>query len=161
MKPVDPRLLTHARATRGFLALTVVLGTAGAGLVLVQAGLLARVIVAAFQDGAAVADLWPELGLLAAVVAARSAISWLTEVIAHRTSAAVKSRLRSRLLAHVVRLGPAWLDNERSGELTTLATRGWTRSTATSRATCRNSSCPSPCRWRCSREWCSATGSRR
>ncbi|MGW1989928.1 thiol reductant ABC exporter subunit CydD [Embleya sp. NPDC001921] len=124
MKPVDPRLLTHARATRGFLALTVVLGTAGAGLVLVQAGLLARVIVAAFEEGAAVADLWPELGLLAAVVAARSAISWLTEVIAHRTSAAVKSQLRSRLLAHVVRLGPAWLNNERSGELTTLATRG-------------------------------------
>ncbi|MFI6583253.1 thiol reductant ABC exporter subunit CydD [Embleya sp. NPDC050493] len=124
MKPVDPRLLTHARATRGFLALTVVLGTAGAGLVLVQAGLLARVIVAAFEEGAAVDDLWPELGLLAGVIAARSAISWLTEVIAHRTSAAVKSQLRSRLLAHVVRLGPAWANNERSGELTTLATRG-------------------------------------
>ncbi|MET7298259.1 thiol reductant ABC exporter subunit CydD [Embleya sp. NPDC005575] len=124
MKPVDPRLLTHARATRGFLALTVVLGTAGAGLVLVQAGLLARVIVAAFEEEAAVGDLWPELGLLAGVIAARSAISWLTEVIAHRTSAAVKSQLRSRLLAHVVRLGPAWLNNERSGELTTLATRG-------------------------------------
>ncbi|MEU0937132.1 thiol reductant ABC exporter subunit CydD [Embleya sp. NPDC005971] len=124
MKPVDPRLLTHARATRGFLALTVLLGTAGAGLVLVQAGLLARVIVAAFEEGAAVGDLWPELGLLAGVIAARSAISWLTEVIAHRTSAAVKSQLRSRLLAHVVELGPAWLNNERSGELTTLATRG-------------------------------------
>ncbi|MYS79866.1 thiol reductant ABC exporter subunit CydD [Embleya scabrispora] len=124
MKPVDPRLLTHARATRGFLALTVVLGTAGAGLVLVQAGLLARVIVAAFEEEAAVGDLWPELGLLAGVIVARSAISWLTEVIAHRTSAAVKSQLRSRLLAHVVRLGPAWLNNERSGELTTLATRG-------------------------------------
>ncbi|MFI1583173.1 thiol reductant ABC exporter subunit CydD [Embleya sp. NPDC020630] len=124
MKPVDPRLLTHARATRGFLALTVVLGTAGAGLVLVQAALLARVIVAAFEEGAGVGDLWPELGLLAGVVAARSAISWLTEVVAHRTSAAVKSQLRSRLLAHVVRLGPAWLNRERSGELTTLATRG-------------------------------------
>ncbi|MGW9208359.1 thiol reductant ABC exporter subunit CydD [Embleya sp. NPDC055664] len=124
MKPVDPRLLTHARATRGFLALTVVLGTAGAGLVLVQAALLARVIVAAFEEGAGVGDLWPELGLLAGVIAARSAISWLTEVVAHRTSAAVKSQLRSRLLAHVVRLGPAWLNRERSGELTTLATRG-------------------------------------
>ncbi|GCD98408.1 thiol reductant ABC exporter subunit CydD [Embleya hyalina] len=124
MKPVDPRLLTHARATRGFLALTVVLGTAGAGLVLVQAALLARVIVAAFEEGAGVGDLWPELGLLAGVIAARSAISWLTEVVAHRTSAAVKSQLRARLLAHVVRLGPAWLNRERSGELTTLAIRG-------------------------------------
>ncbi|MGC0415282.1 thiol reductant ABC exporter subunit CydD [Embleya sp. AB8] len=124
MKPVDPRLLTHARATRGFLALTVVLGTAGAGLVLVQAGLLARVIVAAFQEHAGVGDLWPELGLLAGVIVARSAISWLTEVIAQRTSAAVKSQLRARLLAQVIRLGPAWLNRERSGELTTLATRG-------------------------------------
>ncbi|MYW00983.1 thiol reductant ABC exporter subunit CydD, partial [Streptomyces sp. SID3343] len=124
MKPVDPRLLIHARATRGFLVLTVVLGTAGAGLVLVQAGLLARIVVRAFEDGVGVADLWSELGWLAAVTLARSAISWLTEVVAHRTSAAVKSQLRARLLAHVVRLGPAWLDHERSGELTTLATRG-------------------------------------
>jgi ATP-binding cassette subfamily C protein CydCD len=124
VKPVDPRLLIHARATRGFLALTVVLGTAGAGLVLVQAGLLARIVVRAFEDGVGVADLWFELGWLAGVTLARSAISWLTEVVAHRTSAAVKSQLRARLLAHVVRLGPAWLNNERSGELTTLATRG-------------------------------------
>lgn len=124
MKPVDPRLLIHARATRGFLALTVVLGTVGAGLVLVQAGLLARVVVGAFEDGAGVADLRGELGWLAGVTLARAAIAWLTEVIAHRTSASVKTQLRSRLLAHVVRLGPAWLDHERSGELTTLATRG-------------------------------------
>ncbi|WP_406284415.1 thiol reductant ABC exporter subunit CydD [Embleya sp. NBC_00896] len=124
MKPVDPRLLTHARATRGFLALTVVLGTAGAGLVLVQAGLLARIVVRAFEQGAGVADLWSELGWFAGVTLGRSVLAWLTEVVAHRTSAAVKSQLRSRLLAHVVRLGPAWLNHERSGELTTLATRG-------------------------------------
>ncbi|UGQ15178.1 thiol reductant ABC exporter subunit CydD [Yinghuangia sp. ASG 101] len=124
MKPVDPRLLRHARATRGFLALTVVLGTVGAGLVIVQAGLLATLIVGAFEDGKGVADLRTPLIALAAVAAGRAAVAWLTEVAAYRTSAAVKSQLRRRLLAHVMRLGPAWLDGTRTGELTTLATRG-------------------------------------
>jgi ABC-type transport system involved in cytochrome bd biosynthesis fused ATPase/permease subunit len=36
----------------------------------------------------------------------------------------VKSQLRARLLAHAVRLGPAWLSTERTGELAALATRG-------------------------------------
>ncbi|MCF2526535.1 thiol reductant ABC exporter subunit CydD [Yinghuangia soli] len=124
MKPVDPRLLRHARATRGFLALTVVLGVAGAGLVILQAGLLATLIVGAFEDGKSLADLRTPLVGLALVAAGRALIAWLTEVAAHRTSAAVKSQLRRKLLAHVMRLGPAWLTGARSGELTTLATRG-------------------------------------
>ncbi|MGW0660279.1 thiol reductant ABC exporter subunit CydD [Streptodolium elevatio] len=124
MKPVDPRLLRHARATRGFLALTVVLGVVGAGLVIVQAGLLATLIVGAFEDGKGVAELRTPLIALALVAAGRALAAWLTEVAAHRTSAAVKSQLRGKLLAHVMRLGPAWLTGARTGELTTLATRG-------------------------------------
>ncbi|WP_436771914.1 thiol reductant ABC exporter subunit CydD [Yinghuangia sp. YIM S09857] len=124
MKPVDPRLLRHARATRGFLALTVVLGVVGAGLVIVQAGLLATLIVGAFEDGKGLADLRTPLIALALVAAGRALTAWLTEVAAHRTSAAVKSQLRRKLLAHVMRLGPTWLTGARTGELTTLATRG-------------------------------------
>ncbi|GAA4951495.1 thiol reductant ABC exporter subunit CydD [Yinghuangia aomiensis] len=124
MKPVDPRLLRHARATRGFLVLTVALGAVGAGLVIAQAGLLASLIVGAFEDGKGVAALRGDLVLLAAVAVGRAGVAWLTEVAAHRTSAAVKSELRRRLLAHVLRLGPRWLTGTRSGELTTLATRG-------------------------------------
>ncbi|WTW96295.1 thiol reductant ABC exporter subunit CydD [Streptomycetaceae bacterium NBC_01309] len=124
MKPVDPRLMRHARATRGFLALTVVLGVVGAGLVIVQAGLLATLIVGAFQDGKSVAELRTPLIALALVAAGRALAAWLTEVAAHRTSAAVKSQLRRKLLAQVMRLGPAWLTGARTGELTTLATRG-------------------------------------
>ncbi|MFK4273813.1 ABC transporter transmembrane domain-containing protein, partial [Streptomyces milbemycinicus] len=37
---------------------------------------------------------------------------------------AVKSELRLRLLERAVRLGPSWLDSQRTGALTTLATRG-------------------------------------
>ncbi|MGI5529241.1 thiol reductant ABC exporter subunit CydD [Streptomyces syringium] len=124
MKPVDPRLLRYAAATRFFLAASVVLGLAGAGLVIAQAMLIAEVVTGAFQHGRTTADLATPLVLLAAVAVGRAAVSWLTELAAHRASAAVKSELRGRLLAHATRLGPSWLATRRTGELTALATRG-------------------------------------
>ncbi|MEW2579377.1 thiol reductant ABC exporter subunit CydD [Streptomyces syringium] len=124
MKPVDPRLLRYAAATRFFLAASVVLGLAGAGLVIGQAMLIAEVVTGAFQHGRTTADLATPLVLLAAVAVGRAAVSWLTELAAHRASAAVKSELRGRLLAHATRLGPSWLATRRTGELTALATRG-------------------------------------
>ena len=39
MKPIDRRLLHHARAARGYLVFTVALGLVVTGLVLAQAGL--------------------------------------------------------------------------------------------------------------------------
>ncbi|MBL1096305.1 thiol reductant ABC exporter subunit CydD [Streptomyces coffeae] len=124
MKPIDPRLLRYARATRFFLAASVALGLVGAGLVIAQAMLIAEVVVGSFQHGEGVDALTRPLILLALVALGRSAVSWLTELTAHRASAAVKSELRLRLLERAVRLGPGWLDSRRTGELTTLATRG-------------------------------------
>ncbi|MEV5142293.1 thiol reductant ABC exporter subunit CydD [Streptomyces syringium] len=124
MKPVDPRLIRYAAATRFFLAASVVLGLAGAGLVIAQAMLIAEVVTGAFQYGRGTGDLGTQLVLLAAVAVGRAAVSWLTELAAHRASAAVKSELRRRLLAHAARLGPSWLATRRTGELTALATRG-------------------------------------
>jgi ATP-binding cassette, subfamily C, bacterial CydCD len=119
VKPVDPRLLRHARATRIFLLASVVLGLAGAGLVVAQAVLLAEVIVQAFQQGALARTA---LALLAATALGRALVSWLTELAAHRAGAAVKSELRLRLLTHATALGPDHAP--RTGELTALATRG-------------------------------------
>ncbi|RKS79262.1 ATP-binding cassette subfamily C protein CydD [Actinomadura pelletieri DSM 43383] len=124
MKPLDSRLLKHARTTRIFLVASVVLGTATAGLIIAQATLLADMITRAFLGGATLGDLRTPLLLLLAVVLGRTLVAWLQEVAAHRSSAAVKSQLRGRLLAHALRLGPRWLSGERSGELATLATRG-------------------------------------
>ncbi|MEV7466670.1 thiol reductant ABC exporter subunit CydD [Streptomyces kronopolitis] len=134
MKPVDPRLLRYARATRGFLVAVVVLGLAGAGLVVGQAMLIAEIVVGAFQHGIGPGGLTTPLVLLAAVSVGRGLVSWLTELAAHRAGAAVKSELRMRLIARAAKLGPIrrpaasegapgeaeW----RTGELTTLATRG-------------------------------------
>ncbi|RLL67887.1 thiol reductant ABC exporter subunit CydD [Streptomyces sp. Z26] len=124
MKPVDPRLLRYARATRFFLVALVVLGLAGAGLVIAQAMLIARIVVGAFETGLSTAELRTPLLLLAAVALGRALVAWATELAAHRAGAAVKSELRLRLLRHATALGPAWLGDRRSGELTALATRG-------------------------------------
>ncbi|KAA6220714.1 thiol reductant ABC exporter subunit CydD [Streptomyces albofaciens JCM 4342] len=125
MKPVDPRLLRHARATRFFLAAVVLLGLAGAGLVIGQAMLIAEVVVGAFQRGLDLGELSTPVLLLALVSLGRGLVSWLTELAAHRASASVKSELRTRLLTRAAaELGPGWLSTQRSGELTTLATRG-------------------------------------
>ncbi len=123
MRPLDPRLLRNARATRGFLVATVTLGAAGAVLVVAQATLLAGGI-AAVAGGARADALRGPLIALAAVVAGRALLAWAQEAAATRTAATVKRQLRERLLAKVVRLGPGWLTTQRSGELTTLATRG-------------------------------------
>ncbi|MGI5427014.1 thiol reductant ABC exporter subunit CydD [Streptomyces sp. CA-179760] len=124
MKPIDPRLLRYARATRVFLVAVVALGAVGAGLVIAQAMLIAEVVVGAFQHRMAVAELRTPLLLLAAVAAGRALVGWLTELAAHRASAAVKSELRGRLLERSVRLGPGWLSGQRTGSLVALATRG-------------------------------------
>ncbi|MCF3175794.1 thiol reductant ABC exporter subunit CydD [Streptomyces sioyaensis] len=144
MKPVDPRLLRYARATRGFLVAVVVLGLAGAGLVVGQAMLIAEIVVGAFQHGLGLGGLTTPLILLAAVSVGRGLVSWLTELAAHRAGAAVKSELRMRLVERAARLGPTLPQlplggapgpataaegasrgaDWRTGELTTLATRG-------------------------------------
>jgi ATP-binding cassette subfamily C protein CydCD len=124
VKPIDPRLLRYARATKLFLVAVVGLGAVGALLVIAQAMLVAEIVVGAFQHGLPVAGLRTPLLLLVAVAAGRALVSWLTELAAHRASAAVKSELRGRLLERAVALGPGWLSGQRTGSLVALATRG-------------------------------------
>jgi ATP-binding cassette subfamily C protein CydCD len=124
VKPIDPRLLRYARATRLFLVAVVGLGAVGAGLVIAQAMLIAEVVVGAFQHHHSVAELRTPLLLLVAVAVGRALVSWLTELAAHRASAAVKSELRERLLERTGALGPGWLGGQRTGSLVALATRG-------------------------------------
>ncbi|TDU77235.1 ATP-binding cassette subfamily C protein CydCD [Streptomyces sp. KS 21] len=124
VKPIDPRLLRYARSTRLFLAAVVALGLAGAGLVVGQAMLIAEIVVGAFEQGLDGEALRTPLLLLAAVALGRGLLAWLTELAAHRASAAVKSQLRGRLLDRAADLGPGWLSGQQTGSLVALATRG-------------------------------------
>ncbi len=124
MRPLDPRLLRWARATRAFLAASVVLGVLTAGLVIAQAVLLADLLTRAFLGGAALAELWPGIIALAVVLATRALAAYGAEAIAHGSAARAKSELRRALVEHTVALGPSYLAGSRSADLATLATRG-------------------------------------
>ena len=124
MRPLDPRLLRHARAARVYIAAVSGLGVLTAALVIVQAQLLAIGITAAFQHGATVVVLRGTLVALAAVVAGRVVVAWVTEAASYHASAAVKAELRRRLLTRATQLGPRWLAGQRHAELTALATDG-------------------------------------
>jgi len=120
----DPRLLRHAPATRSFIAGAVVNGTLSAVMVIAQAWLLADIISAAFAGGKGPAQLRGALVALFCVVLARAALAWTAQVAASRSSAQAKSQLRGALLGRAVAVGQDGLARERTGELTTLATRG-------------------------------------
>ncbi|GGS49059.1 hypothetical protein GCM10010156_04650 [Planobispora rosea] len=110
------RLARSERAVRRHLALCLAAAVLAGLLVLVQAELLAGVLSGRF----AAAALLP----LALVVAARGVLVLLQGVAAGRTTTAVKSVLRHRLLSRLRDLGPARLTSHRSGELVTLTGRG-------------------------------------
>ncbi|HTW20490.1 MAG TPA: thiol reductant ABC exporter subunit CydD [Mycobacteriales bacterium] len=121
MKPLDPRLLRRAAPARRYLGVVVASGCLTAGLVVAQATLLAGLIVHADRG---VSRLRDELIALLAVLVARGVLAYAGEVGALRAAAAVRSTLRRDLAAKVLALGPAWTGRERSGEVTTLMTKG-------------------------------------
>ena len=122
MRPLDRRLLTYAKRAAWPIAALAALGAITAALVIAQAQLLATAIAGTFIDKAPLSVTI--LAVLAAVIAVRALAAWASQATAHRASAAAKSELRRRLLARVVRLGPAWQRTRNTAELTELATSG-------------------------------------
>lgn len=129
MRPLDPRLLRHARAARGYVALTAGLGVLTAALVVAQALLLARALGTAVSSGVAlgpdvIAAVAPQVGWLVVVVLARVAVTVVQERYAHRAAARTVAELREAVVAHAVALGPRWLAGGAGPSVVALATRG-------------------------------------
>ena len=87
----DRRLLGYTSGARGYLVVTIAFGLAGTGLILAQAGLLARAL-AVGAGGDVAASLAGTLAALLVVVAARAAVSYAGEVTALRAAATVITR---------------------------------------------------------------------
>ena len=111
------------RPARRYITVTAAVGIGVGALVVVQALLLADVIAAIFA-GAQVTSKHRELGLLIAVVAARTGFAWIQERYGERAATAVIADLRHRVLAQAVALGPAFLRSEQRSGVTTLVTVG-------------------------------------
>ena len=124
MKPLDPRLLKWAQATRVFLIATILAGVVTTLAIIIQAFLLASVITEVFQQDATLEQIWPQVMGLAGVVVVRALLAYAVEWAAFHASARAKSELRMAVLEHAVALGPEFLDSRRSGELAQLTGRG-------------------------------------
>jgi ATP-binding cassette subfamily C protein CydD len=121
---VNRDLLRGVRSAWVSLGLTVALGLLAVAATIVQLVALSKVVDGVFLEDA---DLMGVRGLLLLLLGAsvlRSALLWGREVAGQWGAVRVKSELRERLIAHVLRLGPSYTKEERTGELTTTATEG-------------------------------------
>ena len=122
-KPVDPRLLRYASASRWFFVAIGAIAVAQTAVIVAFAWLLTRAITGAVE-GMPPADLVPALGALALVVALRAVLLWAREAIAARAAARVQTQLRAALVAAIGVLGQEWLGSRNSAALAITAGRG-------------------------------------
>jgi ATP-binding cassette, subfamily C, bacterial CydD len=108
---------------RRLLALDAALGALSAGLVLVQAVLIAKIVASAFS-GATLGDVSIELLLLALAFAARGVLTWGFEVAGRRAASTVLSELRLELVERRLRRQPLALDGAEAGEIAATAVQG-------------------------------------
>jgi thiol reductant ABC exporter CydD subunit len=111
-----------SRPARRYLALTVAVGLATAGLVLALAWTVATAVSRAQLGDADIADLRTPLASLLAIVVLRAALAGVQETAGHRAGAQVKSHLRAAVLARAAE--PGWRSSVSTGAQATLVTRG-------------------------------------
>ena len=117
-------LIRQSEKERSSLVITLLLSLAGVVLMIVQAGGISRVIADVFLGGADLGDVKPILVMLAVVIILRGAVVWGGEVSSASLAVKVKKNLRDLTLKKLFRLGPAYLEGEASGELTSSVTQG-------------------------------------
>ncbi|WES64530.1 thiol reductant ABC exporter subunit CydD [Microbacter sp. GSS18] len=123
MRPVDPRLLRYARASRVFFAAIALIAAAQAAVIVAFAWLATRAVTGVI-DGMPFADVAATLGMLGGVVAVRALLLWARETVASRAAARVQTELRGRLVDAVGELGPEWLGARSTAGLAVTAGRG-------------------------------------
>ena len=121
---MNRELVREVRPARVSLGLTVALGLLAAAATIVQLVALSSVVDGLFLRNAGIVKVHGLLLLLLGASLLRSGLVWGREVAAQRGTVRVKSELRDRLFAHVLRLGPSYTVGERTGELSTTMTEG-------------------------------------
>src|SRR5215207_3195307 len=121
---VNQDLFRQAKRARVFLLCTVVLGALGAVATIAQMVFLSKVVGLVLFSGEGLEQVVTLLFLLLGAAVLRSGLLWLREIAGQRGAIHVKNELRERLLAHLMRLGPSYTRDERTGELTATAVEG-------------------------------------
>ena len=114
-------LMAQARSARGWIALSVFLGLAGGCLLIAQAHFLAHIVHGSFMAGLSVRDMTPLFAGFAAAIIFRAALGWMRETAGFHAGAAVRESVRMSIMTHLIRLGPAFMEGQRTGALASVA----------------------------------------
>ncbi|HEY6711728.1 MAG TPA: thiol reductant ABC exporter subunit CydD [Rubrobacter sp.] len=117
-------LLRRIPPARLYLGSTVLMGLLVAVVTVAQMAFLSEIVDLVFLKGGGRERVVTLLLLLTGTAILRAGLLWIRETTAQQGAVRVKSDLRERLFAHVLRLGPAYARSERTGELTTTLTEG-------------------------------------
>ena len=123
MKPVDPRLVRYATASRSFFAVTAAIVLAQTGVIVGFAWALTSALVGAIQ-GRPLGELWGYVGVAASLVLLRGLLIAASERVSARGAAAASLQLRAALVGAVARLGPDWLARRNAASLSVTAGHG-------------------------------------
>src|SRR6266700_2574208 len=117
-------LLQQIKYAWHVMTLTVLSGVLEAVATIAQMVLLSQIVSRVFLAHELLAQVEPLLLLLLGVLGVRACLVWIREVTAQQAAIRVKSALRERLFAHLLRLGPTYSKGERTGELVATASEG-------------------------------------
>lgn len=102
---------------RGLVALTLFCDLLVTLLTILQLFLLSKLLTQVFLHHPTFSHVSSLLWLLLATLGGHALLSGASEIVAQRGTIRVKAVLRQRVYAHLLRLGPASVQNERTGEL--------------------------------------------
>ena len=114
---LNTRLFLQIRGVRSYLIVTVALSTVLSVLIVFQAHYLSTIINNVFLLRQTVQQVGMLLLIFLGIILLRACLVWGSTIVAHQVAARIKTVLRTRLLAHLFALGPAYTKGERSGEL--------------------------------------------
>lgn len=121
---LDTRLLRLALTARAALFAAIFLGFSTSIFIILQARLISHVIGRVHMDGASLARVMPVMTWLLAVMAVRALLVFLAEGAAAAVAIRVKRHLRQALTQRLFDLGPTYLQDQRSGELSAVLNDG-------------------------------------
>jgi ATP-binding cassette subfamily C protein CydCD len=112
------RLLQLTRTTRFPLLATILSGFLAGFLIIWQSWLISNVINSVFLLGKPLPQVMGMMELSLVAIGGRALLTWINEVSANAVAVKIKTDLRNKLFAHILKLGPAYARGQRTGELT-------------------------------------------